>query len=319
MHDIVDLLPLGLGRLMRAVYLAQIDRWPESWEMTLGHLRPGTRAHRCVTRLLGAGRGRVLQVVAGADLVISTHPFASQVLGRLRHEGTLRCPVATYLTDASVHALWVARGVDLHIAIHPSAAEQARALGARTALARAAVPDTPVVTRSRADLGLPPNRRVAAVVGGSLGIGDLEDTARQLLKAGLAPVVLCGRNHSLERRLSSWPGVIALGWRDDIREIFAVADVVVQNSGGFMTLEALAAGVPLVSYGVLPGHGRANAAALEASGLAPWARSAGDLPSALAHAIARAGRCPSVEAPELLDVLASDRPSGLVLAEPGAS
>jgi UDP-N-acetylglucosamine:LPS N-acetylglucosamine transferase len=261
----------------------------------------------------------VLQVVTEADLVISTHPFASQVLGRLRHRGVLACPVATYLTDASVHSLWVARGVDLHIAIHSVAADEARALGGRTAVASPLVPAVPPTPRTRSDLGLPEHRCVAAVVGGSLGIGDLEDTAQELLAAGVTPVVLCGSNESLHRRLSERPGVIARGWCDDVREIFAASDVVVQNSGGFMTLEALAVGAPLLSYGVLPGHGRSNAAALERAGLAPWARSAAELGPTLDGLLSRGARHLPHEAHDVVDLLTGSSRLALVATVAGAS
>ena len=276
-HDIVELLPFRLGKAMRAVYLSQIKKCPESWESTLHQLTLGSRLHRWATGLLQAGGRRVLEVSRDADLVISTHPFASQTLGGLRHRGLLSCPVATYLTDASVHALWVAQGVDLHLAIHASAVRDARALGGRTVTTRPLVPTAPVRGRSREELRLPRDRVLAVVTGGSLGIGELAHTAEDLLAAGMTPVVLCGSNHGLLTQLEARPGVIALGWQDDVREVFSVADVVVQNSGGFMTLEALAVGVPLISYGVLPGHGRTNAEGIQSAGLAPWVRSAVDL------------------------------------------
>ena len=317
-HDIVDLLPLRLGRITRSAYLTQIRRSPESWEATLRRLRPGTRGHHWTVRLLGAGRRAVHAVAADADLVMSTHPFASQVLGQLRHRGSLTCPVATYLTDASVHSLWVAPGVDLHLAIHDVAADQARALGGRAAMVSALVPTSGVRKRTREDLGLPTNRRLAAVVGGSLGIGDLEGTAQELLATGLTPVVLCGSNVTLHRRLSHRPGMIALGWCEDVREVFAVVDVVVQNSGGFMTLETMAVGTPLLSYAVLPGHGRTNAAALERAGLAPWPRSATELAPTLHHLLGIGGGCLPDQAPDVVDLLAGFPVTEPVLTASGA-
>lgn len=302
-HDVVDLLPLRLGRLLRRVYLSQLRRCPESWEATLTRLQPGTRAHRWTTRVLGAGSRGVLAATAGSDLVVSTHPFASQALGQLRHRGLLPCPVATYLTDASVHPLWVARGVDLHVAIHAVAAEEARALGGRTAVARPAVSSGAVGDVSRAELGLPVGPVLAVVVGGSLGIGDLEATADALLATGVTPVVMCGRDQALRRRLAPRDGVVALGWCEDVRRVFAVADVVVQNSGGFMTLEAMAVGVPMLTYAALPGHGRSNAAALERAGLVPWVRSADQLGPVLRDLLHGAGTTLPTAAPDLVELL----------------
>ena len=90
------------------------------------------------------------------------------------------------------------------------------------------------------------------------------------------------------------PGVIALGWRDDLPDVIAACDCVVQNAGGFTSLEALAAGTPVVTYRPIPGHGVTNAANLELAGLAPWPRSPQDLTRVLREVLAagRADRMP---------------------------
>ncbi|MDT7743723.1 MAG: hypothetical protein QOE59_2801, partial [Actinomycetota bacterium] len=75
----------------------------------------------------------------------------------------------------------------------------------------------------------------------------------------------------------------ALGWVDDVPRLLAAADVVVHNAGGLACWEALAVGRPVVSYRVLPGYGEANAAALEAAGTVPWARTRDDLGALLEH------------------------------------
>src|SRR4051794_9493583 len=63
--------------------------------------------------------------------------------------------------------------------------------------------------------------------------------------------------------------VVPLGWRDDVPDLLHVADVLVQNVGGPSLTEALVAGLRAVTYRPLPGHGRADAAVLDAAGLAP--------------------------------------------------
>jgi UDP-N-acetylglucosamine:LPS N-acetylglucosamine transferase len=66
----------------------------------------------------------------------------------------------------------------------------------------------------------------------------------------------------------------------------AAVDAVVQNAGGFTSLEALASGVPMLSYRTIPGHGETNADALDRSGLVPWVRSPEDLAPALGQVLA---------------------------------
>jgi UDP-N-acetylglucosamine:LPS N-acetylglucosamine transferase len=81
--------------------------------------------------------------------------------------------------------------------------------------------------------------------------------------------------------------MIALGWTDDMPALLAACDVVVQNAGGLTSLEALATGVPVLTYRSLDGHGRTNAAALEAAGWIPWVRHRDELPPFLSWALAR--------------------------------
>lgn len=279
--DIVDLLPWRVGPLLRTAYYAQLRRRPGSWGTTLRLLEAGRPLHRLVTRLLGAAAARVVAATRGCDLVITTHPFAAQALGHARERGLLRAPAVTYFTDTSVHALWVHRGIDLHLAIHEVAAEDARQWGAAATVVAPLVP--PVAPPSRSlpadplgSLGV--GRPRALVTGGSLGMGDLERSCRDILAgSAMTPVVLCGLDESLRRRLARIPGVVALGWREDAPALMAASDCIVQNAGGFTSLEALASGTPVVTYRPLPGHGVANSANLERAGLIPWARTAEEL------------------------------------------
>jgi processive 1,2-diacylglycerol beta-glucosyltransferase len=308
-HDIVTLLPWRLGPLLRRLYYAQLRRRPHSWETTLKLLEPGRAAHRLVTRLLAFAAAPVVEATRGCDLVVATHPFGAQALGHARLAGQLTAPAVTYLTDTSVHSLWIHPGIDLNLAIHDIAAAEARRWGGRTDVVRplvpSQVPDVPG-THSYEPLPTDDHRgRWALVTGGSLGMGQLADTARDIVNGGqMTPVVLCGTDTRLRHRLSKIPGVVALGWRDDVPALMAASDCIVQNAGGFTSLEALGSGTPVVTYRPLPGHGVANSINLETAGLIPWARTPDDLALLLtaAKTATRHSRLP-VDAPQVLDLL----------------
>ncbi len=291
-HDVADLLACRVGPLLRWAYFRQLQTFPTTWGTTLTRLDADNRASRtgrCVLSLLGS---RLVREVSHADLVIATHPFASQILGTARARGHLRSPVVTYLTDASVHRFWVSAGVDLHLAIHQVAASQARALGASVVVIDPVVPSV-----GRPVLGgywsppWPADRRVALVVGGSHGIGQLEQTALDVLATGLmTPVVACGNNHRLRRRLAKCPGTMALGWRSDLRALMTAADCVIQNSGGMSSLEALAGGTATLTYRPIPGHGLTNALGLDRAGLVPYLKGMSQLKAALSDVLTGAHR-----------------------------
>lgn len=316
-YDVAELLPGRSGRLLKRAYYAQLRTVPATWGATLSLSEPGRPLHRAAIGAFGLGAPRVSRAVAGADLVIATHPFAALTLGRARDAGLLSAPVVTYLTDASVHSMWVHRGVDLHLAIHEVAARQARHWGGRTVTISPVVPTQPPTRPSTsgdplAGIGVIGPR--ALVTGGSLGIGDLARTARDIAGTGvMSPVVACGTNAGLARRLQR-AGIAALSWRHDMPEVIDACQCVVQNAGGFTCLEALSSGTPVLTYLPIPGHGITNAAGLEQAGLVPWPRTPEDLRSALELALLVGGTPLVSEAPSVVDVLT--RPDWRALAEP---
>ncbi|QNN52664.1 MGDG synthase family glycosyltransferase [Nocardioides mesophilus] len=293
--DIVDLMPGHLGRIVRAGYLRQVQSFPATWSWTLDRLERHPALVRAAGRALGGADAALLALAAdGADTIVSTHPFASQALGNLKAQGLLTNPVVTYLTDMSVHPLWVHPSVDLHLALNELPAREARQRGARDVrVVRPAVPEAfsaPLVAgttraESRHAWGLPLDRRLVLVTGGSCGIGELEKAAAEIVATGQGvPVVLCGHNQRLLHRIrrSSAPG---LGWIEDMPALLHAVDAVVQNSGGSTSLEALAAGVPSVTYRCISGHGETNAQALDKAGLVPWIRDREHLASGLGTAL----------------------------------
>jgi processive 1,2-diacylglycerol beta-glucosyltransferase len=53
------------------------------------------------------------------DVVVSTYPVATEVLGRLRLRGRLSVPIVSAVTDLAALHYWAHRGCELHLVIHP--------------------------------------------------------------------------------------------------------------------------------------------------------------------------------------------------------
>src|ERR1700760_1496783 len=87
--DVAHLLPAGLGELLKQGYYTQLRVRPGTWGRTLDPLEPGQPLHRATMRLLALGTRATLRAVGDADLVVATHPFAGQILGRARQRGRL--------------------------------------------------------------------------------------------------------------------------------------------------------------------------------------------------------------------------------------
>ncbi|WP_405864457.1 MGDG synthase family glycosyltransferase [Streptomyces sp. NBC_00005] len=279
--DLLDLLPARIGPLVRDGYHRMLVRAPWAYERVYRSTERAGGGGPLARALLRTAEQRMLNALhPDTGAVVSTYPGASRVLGGLRLRERLAVPVLTYLTDFSVHPLWVADGVDVHLSAHAVPAAQARAAGARDVRMCGPVVDPrfrPGGVRerdaARARFGLPENAPLVLLVAGSWGVGPVRQVALELRDCGAAvPVVVCGRNEALAEQLRADGIEHAYGWVDDMPALMRAADVLVQNAGGLSSLEAFATGLPVASYRCIPGHGPANAAALEEAGVAAWIR-----------------------------------------------
>lgn len=292
--DLLDLLPGRFGRVLSDGYHKLLVHAPWAYQRIYRSTEDAGGAGAPARALLRAAERPVLRALpADTRVVVSTYPGASRILGALRLDGRLTAPVFTYLTDFSVHPLWVAPGVDTHLAAHAVPAGQARALGASDVRVCGPVTDPRFVPggalerqEARARLGLPKHAPLALLVAGSWGVGPVRKVASEIHASGAAiPVVVCGRNNALAEQLRADGAGHVFGWTDDMPALMHAADVLVQNAGGLTSLEAFASGLPVASYRCIPGHGLTNAAALHEAGLAAWIRRPDDLAPDLAELI----------------------------------
>ncbi|MDQ6927069.1 MAG: polysaccharide deacetylase family protein [Actinomycetota bacterium] len=287
MVDFLNAMPAGAGTFVRLSYKWELKWSPWLYELTyrLWYLAP-SMAGPLVT-LIGLITNRRMRrwcAETQPDAIVSTYPLASLVLGNERLKGRLKVPVATFITDFAVHPLWTHPGVDEHFCVHPQAAAQAAKQAKGPASAPGPlVPDRfstalPPRAAAREHLGIAQDERVVLLVAGSWGVGDIAGTFDDVLATGrYTPLAICGNNERLRRKLERRGAGRVMGWTDEMPILMAAADVLVQNAGGLSCMEAFAAGLPVVSYRPIAGHGRENAADMERAGVAAYIRKAGQL------------------------------------------
>lgn len=228
------------------------------------------------------------------DVVISTYPGVTAVLGMLRENRRLLIPVQSAITDLAGLRYWAHPGVDMHYVTHPESIEEVERLAGPGSVEWTRPPISPefLMPRTRVDareaLGVPPHARLVLVSGGGWGVGDLEGAIEAAL-SGEDTTVVCitGRNEvareKLEQRYGGNERVRILGFTDQMSDWMAAADAMVHSTAGLTVLEAHIRGCPVVSFGFSAGHLRANNAAFERFGLAEVARTEHELEGVLRH------------------------------------
>ncbi|MGZ8753394.1 MAG: MGDG synthase family glycosyltransferase [Acidimicrobiia bacterium] len=289
--DFLELPYLRFGAFMRWSYEAQLRLVPWSYELMyrMWYLVP------CMWYPLAwfdtfVSRRRLRKTIDAMDpdVVVSTYPLASLVLGNLRRKKWLRVPAITYVTDFGVHPLWTHPGIDLTLTVSPRSAVVARERTGRpveapgplvSARFRAELPDR---ATARAKFGLGDDERVALVVAGSWGVGDVVRTVEVLASSDRFHVVtVCGRDDKLRARLDAARLGTVIGWTDDMPTLMAACDALVENAGGLSCMEAYAARLPVVSFLPIAGHGRENAQWMSEYGSNRYAQTDDELFAAL--------------------------------------
>ena len=241
-----------------------------------------------------AGQRRLRRIVRREqpDVVVTTHPALTCVLGRMRLRRKLVIPLCAAITDLADYRLWSHRGADLHLVMH----EHGVAPVELVAGAGSAALVRPIVAArfleiadretARRRLGLRVGGRLVAVSGGGWGVGDLRGAVDAALGCDDTDVVvLAGRNEtlraSLEERYDATQRVHVWGFTERMDDVLRAADVAVHSTGGVTSLEALSCGCPLIGYGSSIGHIRVHNRTMAGLGLITLADTRAQLEAAL--------------------------------------
>ena len=235
--------------------------------------------------------------LAAPDLVVSTYPGATEVLGILRAQGRLQVPTVSAITDLAALLYWAHPAIDLHLITHPESAEEVRSIAPRSSIACVRgltdrsfyEPREPAAARRA--LGLPGANSLVVVSGGGWAVGDLAGAAEVALEEPDVTVVcLCGRRddvlEELTRRFAEEDRVLVWSFTDRMSDLLAAADVLVHSTAGLTVLEAIMRGCRAISYGWGRAHVRINNEAFVRFGLAEVATSREELRAKLHHSLA---------------------------------
>jgi processive 1,2-diacylglycerol beta-glucosyltransferase len=231
------------------------------------------------------------------DVIVSTYPGVTVVLGMLRRQGRLAIPAVATITDLAGLFFWAHPGIDLHLTAWRESLEETRQIARGAEVRHVGALTSPeffaerTKREARRALDLPTDGPVIVVSGGGWGVGNLEAAVTAACDVRSATVVcVAGRNDGLrlklERAFGGHPRVRILGFTDRMNDLLAAADALVHGTGGVTCLEANLRGCPVVIYGFSTGHVRHNAKALELHGLARRARTAQELSAVLRELVA---------------------------------
>ncbi len=211
--------------------------------------------------------------------MVCTHAFPAGILSILKGQGKFDVPLIGVMTDFTVHPFWIHKYIDRYVlpceelkfAIQAYGVPEGKIMPTGIPLRRqfARKGDK---TEARRNLSLD-NMTTVLVMGGGLGLGEIEDIINLLGNADtkLQVLTIAGKNDKLRTKLqlaSAKNKVHVFGFVDNVAEIMNAADLIITKPGGLTTAEVLAVGLPMVIVNPLPGQEERNTEFLLNSGVA---------------------------------------------------
>ena len=225
------------------------------------------------------------------DLIISTHPFSSQMCAFLKSKNKLHCTLATVMTDYAVHKQWflLPEFVDYIFVAHDGMKQQLIDIG----ISKNKVFATGIPLSNRfllnynkesilKELNLSINKKtILFFAGGEFGFG--KDATFKILKTiidsfpNMQVVAIAGRNKKMQNNFEelveethSQNNVKVLAYTNKVPELMSISDLVISKPGGLTTTESLASGLPIIVINPIPGQETENAEFLEEKNVGIW-------------------------------------------------
>ena len=292
MIDCVKYINRALDKVTTLAYKEMAKKAPWAWGHVYYHSQKGPLAHISTSsnKLMALKLLRLFNDIH-PDLVISTHPFGSQMTSYLKKRKKVNCKLATIMTDFAPHNQWLIGKdyIDYFFVAHT---------GMKTALVQSGVSEEKIFATGiplsnrflmhynkeelMKEFHLEPDKKVILFFGGGeFGLG--KNKTLQLLQDFItyAPnaqiVAIAGKNEKMKmhfeelKQNSDRPNDIHVyGFSNQVPELMSISNLVVTKPGGLTTTESLASGVPLFLINPIPGQEEENAEFLENSGVAIW-------------------------------------------------
>ncbi len=222
-----------------------------------------------IFKLLALGAHKLYEFIRDGEFerIVCFHPFAAQMLTKVcRDHPELDMPKYLIATDYTCSPGAGESVVDAYITPHEKVEfEFARRGVPKGKIVPIGIPINPsyatLPTRAEAreKLGIGKEARVTVLMFGSMGCGPIEKTAEMMAEDTAGDEVLyimCGRNEKLQKsleHLSDNPRVHVLGFRGDMPDFMAAADLFVTKPGGLSTTEAASARLPMLLMDAVAG------------------------------------------------------------------
>ena len=295
-----------IEKLTTAAYREMAKKAPWAWGKIYSDSQKGPLAHLSSrsNKIMAIKLLRLLREKQ-PDVIISTHPFGSQMCSYLKRKNKITAKIATIMTDFSPHDQWLVghKFTDYFFVANDKMKNYLISKG--IAENKVFVTGIPISNRflktyNKKEIldtyNLSEDKfTVLFFGGGEFGLGKtktaeiFESFVQESLKEKIQIIAIAGKNPkmkaSFKEIVSKYSvnttttnttditnNVKILEFTNQVPELMSISDLVVTKPGGLTTSESFASHLPMLIINPIPGQEEENAEFLEDKGIAIWLR-----------------------------------------------
>ncbi len=207
------------------------------------------------------------------DVIISTHPFVTEMISHLKGKEIVTAPLICLMTDYGPHRAWIAEHVDAYVVSTPDMIPEMEEMGVNKELIYPfgiPVGDAFFFGADKATLlekfEMDPALPTILIMAGSFGVTGIMKIYKDLIQLPLEfqVIIITGRNRRLYEAFTpvvqSSPKMTKLVYfTDEVENYMHASDLLITKPGGLTVSEALACNIPLAVFDAIPGQEEDNA------------------------------------------------------------
>lgn len=290
--DCIEYINKYINKVSTEAYKELAKKTPWIWKHVYKNSQQGPLSHISTTtnKLMSV---KLLQLIkeVDPDLIISTHPFATQMCAFLKEIEKIDCKLATIMTDYHIHAQWLvlSKYTDFFFVANSQMKKDMIAEGIldqKIFVTGIPVSDRFLMEHNKEEIYKefelnPEKKTILFFAGGEFGLG--RNTTFMVLKVlirifrELQVVAISGKNKKMNKKFQelidqteSSDRVKLLEYTKKVPELMSISEAVITKAGGLTITECLVSHLPIVIINPIPGQEEENAEFLVDNGAAIW-------------------------------------------------
>ena len=291
--DCMKYINKGVEKITTAAYRGMAKKAPWAWGKIYNASQKGVMAHISTrSNIIMAVKLLKLLRIENPDMVISTHPFSSQMCSYLKRKGKVNFPLATIMTDFAPHDQWLVghEYTEYFFVAHDKMKTYLISKGIdENKIYDLGIPISTKFTKEfnkteiLKEFNLQENKKTILFFGG-WNSGNAQERTLKIFEIlatfsdSIQIVAISARNKKLQEgyeniiKNNNLNNVTILDYTNKVPELMSISNIVVAKPGGLTTSESLAMNLPMILINPIAGQEEENAEFLEKKGIGIWIR-----------------------------------------------